>query len=92
MKELIFYIVLFIICYLFYIIFVYKRKNVFDKFKDGKEIKYLKIRYKIKVNDKNINKLSNVIFITNSFIISSTVLIISLVKSLLLQVLISFEE
>ena len=55
MKELIFYLVVFILVYLFYVIFVLNRKNVLKKFYEGKELRYLKYKYGIKVNDKNLH-------------------------------------
>jgi len=54
MKELIFYLIVFVLVYLFYFIFVLKRKNVLKKFPDGKEMRYLKYRYGIKINEKLI--------------------------------------
>ena len=85
MKELIFYLVLFVFIYLFYIIFVYKRKNVFKKFESGKEISYLKHRYSVKVNDLNIKKIAKSIFLANSFILSTTVYVISFFDKFILQ-------
>ena len=50
MRELILYLMTFVLAYLFYLIFVLCRKNVLKKFPNGKEISYLKIKYDIKVN------------------------------------------
>ena len=88
MEELILYVVIFVLVYLFYIIFVLHRKNVFKNFIDSKEIKYLKIKYGIKVNDSNLKKIANKIFLANSFILATTVTILSLFESLLLQILV----
>ena len=54
MKDLIFYLIIFLLVYLFYVIFVLCRKNVLKNFPNGKEIKYLKMKYGIKVNDNNL--------------------------------------
>ena len=88
MKELIFYLVTFIVIYLFYLIFVLNRKNVLKKFPDGKELKYLKTKYSIKVNDKNLKSIANIIFLANSFIISTTVFVICLFDNFLLEILV----
>ena len=88
MREFILYLVIFVLVYLFYIIFVLSRKSVFKKFIDSKEIKYLKFKYGIKVNDSNLKKIANKIFLANSFILATTVSIVSLFESLLLQILI----
>ena len=88
MKELIFYLVVFILVYLFYLIFVLNRKNVLKKFPEGKEMRYLKYKYGVKVNDKNIKKIANTIFLANSFIIATTVFVVCLFDSLLLEILV----
>jgi len=88
MKELIIYLIIFIIVYLFYLIFVLNRKNVLNKFPEGKEIKYLKYKYGIKVNDKNLKSIANTIFLANSFILTTTVFIINLFNNLLIEIVI----
>lgn len=88
MKDLIFYLVVFILVYLFYVIFVLCRKNVLKKFPEGKEMKYLKYKYGVKVNDKNLKQVANTIFLGNSFIISTTVFVVCLFDSLLLEILV----
>ena len=88
MKELIFYIIIFLLVYLFYVIFVLCRKNVLKKFINGKEIKYLSYKYGIKVNDKNLKKIANTIFLANSFILSTTVFVVCLFESLLIEVVV----
>lgn len=86
MKDFIFYILIFVLVYLFYIIFVLNRKNVLKKFATGRELSYLKFKYSIKVYDKNIKELSNLVFLANSFILSITVYIICLFNNLFLQI------
>ena len=90
MKSLLLFLIIFLICYLFYIVFVLCRKNVLKKFINSKEIVYLKYKYDIKVNDKNIKKIANAIFIGNSFILSLTVSIISLFDNFIVEILIGF--
>ena len=90
MKNFLIYIILFFICYLFYFIFVLKRKNIFEKFTKGKEITYLKSVYKIKVNDKNIIKISKMIFVINSFVLSFTLYIINFFSNTVFKVLVGF--
>ena len=88
MKELLLYFIMFVLIYLFYVIFVLSRKNVLKKFSEGKEAKYLKYRYGIKISDKNIKEIANIIFLSNSFILTITVYIIGLFDSMILQLLI----
>lgn len=88
MKEFLLYIFIFLLVYLFYIIFVYKRENVFKKFSDGKEMSYLKYKYKVKINKSNIKKISQAIFLANAFILSTTVTVVSLIEYLWLEVIV----
>ena len=88
MRELILYLITFILAYLFYVIFVLCRKNVLKKFPNGKEITYLKYRYDIKVNDKNLKKIANVIFLTNSFILSTTVYVVCLFDNFFIELIV----
>ena len=88
MKELIFYLIVFILVYLFYVIFVLNRKNVLKKFHEGKELRYLKYKYGIKVNDKNLKKIANTVFLGNAFILSTTVFVVCLFDKLYLEIIV----
>lgn len=88
MRELILYLMTFSIAYLFYIVFVLCRKSVLKKFPDGKEMKYLKYKYDIKVNDKNLKKIANIIFLTNSFILATTVYIVCLFDNFFVEIIV----
>ena len=88
MKEIFLYLFIFIVVYLFYLIFVYRRKNVLKKFPQGKEISYLKYKYNVKVNDSNIKKISQSIFLANSFILATTVTVVSFFDNLFLELIV----
>ena len=88
MRNLIFTVLTFIGCYLFYLIFVLSRKNVFNKFKQGRELKYLKLKYNVNINDKNIKRIANSIFLANSFILAVSVYIVCLFDNIILVVLV----
>ena len=88
MKLVIYYLLIFVLIYLFYIIFVYKRKNIFKKFPDGKEMQYLKYKYNVKINDSNITKIAQSIFLVNSFILATTVTVVSLFNNLVLAMVV----
>ena len=88
MRELVLYLIIFIIAYLFYVIFVLSRKNVLKKFPNGKEMTYLKYKYNIKINDKNLKKIANIIFLANSFILATTVYVVCLFESLILEIIV----
>lgn len=87
MKELILYLITFIVAYLFYVVFVLCRKNVLEKFPNGKEMTYLKIKYGVKVNDKNIKSIANKVFLANSFILSTTVYVVCLFDNIFIEIL-----
>ena len=88
MKELILYLITFVLAYLFYVIFVLCRKNVLKKFPDGKEMTYLKLKYGIKVNDSNLKKIANLIFLVNSFILATAVYVVCLFDNLFIEIIV----
>ena len=88
MRELILYLITFILAYLFYVIFVLCRKNVLKKFPNGKEMTYLKLKYGVTVNEKNLKKIANLIFLINSFILATTVYVVCLFDSLFIEVIV----
>ena len=55
MKQIIIFVTIFIVVYLFYLIFVISRKKSLNKWKNGRELTLLKYRYKL--NYDKINKL-----------------------------------
>lgn len=89
MRELILYLGTFILAYLFYLIFVLGRKSVLKKFPEGKEMSYLRIKYKVKINDDNLKKIANKICLANSFILATTVYIVCLFDSFILGIVVS---
>lgn len=88
MTQLILFIVIFVLVYLFYLLFVIVRKKSLIKWKKGKEMMYLKYRYKLNIDKINIKKLANVIGLSNAFIIALVVTIISLFKGFIIQMLV----
>ena len=88
MRELILYLITFVLAYLFYVIFVLCRKNVLKKFPDGKEMTYLKLKYGIKVNDSNLKKIANLIFLVNSFILATAVYVVCLFDNLFIEIIV----
>ncbi len=88
MKELILYLLTFILAYLFYVIFVLCRKSVLKKFPNGKEMTYLKLKYGVTVNEKKLKKIANIIFLANSFILSTTVYIVCLFDNFFVELIV----
>lgn len=88
MKELILYLITFIVAYLFYLIFVISRKSVLKKFPEGKEMSYLKIKYGVKVNDRNLKEIARKVCLANSFILSTTVYVVCLFDNIFIEILV----
>ena len=88
-KELVLFILVFVLVYLFYVVFVLMRKNVLKKFPDGLNVMYLRKKYNVKITDKNIKKIANSVFLANSFILSTAVSIVSCFKSFIIGILVS---
>lgn len=90
MKQLILFLVIFIIVYLFYLIFVISRKKSLNKWKNGKELTFLKYRYKLNYDKINMKKLGHIIGLSNALIMAAVVTLISLFKNFLIQMLVGF--
>lgn len=85
MSDLIFSVFAFIIIYLFYVFFVILRKKKLEKFKTNAYVSFLVTKYNVDLEKTNINVLAHAIALTNSFIVSSTLFIISFVPNLILM-------
>lgn len=81
MYNLIFSIVAFVVIYLLYVIFVISRKSKIEKFKKNSYVTFLVTKYNVDLEKTNIYALAHAIALTNSFIVSSTLFIISYVSN-----------
>ena len=82
-KELELFIFTFLVIYLSYIVFVLCRKKVLSKFPNSISAIYLKKRYNVTINDKNLKKVAHAVYLANSI----TVSIVCLFKSFILGLL-----
>ncbi len=89
MNDLIFSVVSFFIIYIFYVLFVISRKKKLEKFKSNSYVTFLVTKYKVDLNKTNIKTLAHAIALTNSFIISSTLFIISYVSNIALMMIVA---
>lgn len=93
-NILIEFVLFFVICYVLYLVFIVFRKNA-NKFKVNKprvEEAYLMSKYNIdfkKFKKKEYRKFLHVISLTNSFILSLTLIIVNIIKSMFLKILLS---
>ena len=74
MQDILFSLIIFIVIYLFYLLTVIAQSKKLNKLMEGIEVSYLKIRYKLSLKNVNKKKLAHIIALTNSFIVSITVL------------------
>jgi len=90
MQDILFSLIIFVIIYLFYLLTVITRKKKLDKLMEGMEVNYLKVRYKLSLINVNKKKLAHIIALTNSFIVSITVLLVSLIENYILKLMVGF--
>lgn len=90
MEYIITYIITFLAVYIIYFLLVVKRKKAVEKLKKSLEVRYLINRYHIDIDNVNLHTLSNRIALCNSFIISTTFIIILFVNHFILKMLLGF--
>ena len=94
-SILIEFLIFFILCYVLYLLFMVFKKKV-NKFKSKKprvEESFLMVKYNIdfkKFKKKEYRKFLHIISLTNSFILSLTLVIVNVVKSMFLKILLAF--
>lgn len=86
MKEVIIFLVTFIIIMVIYLIFVVFNKRALKKIYNGTEARYLKARYKLDLTKIERKKLSLHIALINSFIISFTLSLVLMLDNYLLMI------
>ncbi len=85
MFEFLLFLFCFILVYFIYYLVVISKKNKREKLVLSTECMYLKKRYHIDVKKIPMKTLANHLALTNAFIMSSTTLIISVVKTWILK-------
>lgn len=90
MTEFKNFLLAFTVVYLIYFFAIIIRKKGKDKLKDSIEVKCLKNKFKLNLDLININMLSHIIALSNSFIIALTVTLISFIENLILKMLVGF--
>ena len=90
MKYVVMFVVSFLVVYLAYLFTVILNNKKLKKFKTSNQALYFVKRYNVKVDDKNVKLLANLIALSNAFIISTTLVIIELVSNYILKVLVAF--
>jgi len=89
MIELVYFIVTFTILYLIYLLTIVFRKKGLKKFKKSTEVNILKNKYKLDLEKINMKKLANTIALSNSFLIATTVFLVSVIENFTLKIIIA---
>lgn len=90
MKELLLFLIPFIVIYLCYFFFVILSKKKMEKFKNNAYYNFLVKTYKLDDKKIPLKLFAHIISLSNSFIISTTFVIICLVESFVLKMLLAF--
>lgn len=88
MNNLIMYLIMFAIVYIMYLIFVIRKEQSIEKYKDSMEVKYLINVYKLNIGKHNFKKLAHNIILVNSFIIATTTTALMLIDNIFLLLVI----
>lgn len=89
MSELFYSIITFICIYTLYLFFVIYRKKSFMHFKNMTEVRFLVAKYQLNLGKMNLKSLAHIIALTNSFLISITVFIVSIIDHFVLKIIIA---
>ncbi len=94
MEELLLFIMSYVLIFVLYQLFIVipakKRNNKKKSNKELLEIKYLKVKYNLDLKRINYNQLVQICGIVSSLDISIAVYLVTLVKSLFLEILVGF--
>ncbi len=90
MKILISYVIYFVVIYLFYLFTVILNKKKHEKYKRSKQIMLFVKRYNLDFKKISFTKFLNIVALTNSFIMSTTIMLLEYVPNLFLKLVIAF--
>lgn|SRR5574344_1013383 len=90
MNRIILFISCFIIIFLIYLLTVIIQTKKMDKFKNSNQVKYFTHKYGLKFKHITMKEFSVLISLTNSLIMSITVLVISYIPSFMWKLLFAF--
>lgn len=85
MKEVVIFVLFFILVYGMYYLFVITRKKKVDKFYQSTEVQYLEMRYHIDLKKVPVTKLARTLALANALIISLTAILAGMFGNLILQ-------
>ncbi len=81
MKELLIWLGMFLLIYLFYELFVIHKPKALENMKDGKELSLLSKKYHLDYRKINLKSLVRMVALSNAFIIATVVMIVCLLQN-----------
>lgn len=91
MKDLIMFIMMFLITYSIYYFLVLSRPKKLNKYKNSTEVLYLTNLYKLDISKLNFKIFARTLILMNSLIVSLVVQIIMITDNYLLMILLGFS-
>ncbi len=90
MKYIISYLIYFAFIYAFYLFTVVLRKNKYEKYKKSTQVMFFVKKYKLDYNNIPFEKFINIVALSNTFIMSTTLLVVEFIPQFFLKVLVAF--
>ena len=90
MKELISFLIYFVMIYLVYFFTVIIQKKKYEKIKRGTQVMYFVKRYNLDFNKISFTKFINVLSLVNSFIMALTITLVQYLPNLMLKLMVAF--
>lgn len=88
-MDILFSVISFILIFIIYFILILRNEKTLEKFKKSTELTYLKKKYDVKVNKKNIKNIAYKVVLANCLIISITIYIVNVVENIGLKIFVS---
>lgn len=89
MEEVFYAFMSFFLIYFLYLVLIVFRKKSLKRFEKSTEVSFLIRRYRLDLGKIKMRSFANVIAFTNSFVIASTVFIVSIVENLVLKIIVA---
>ncbi len=89
MEEVFYAVISFFLIYILYLVLIVFRKKSLKNFEKSTEVSFLVKKYHLNLRHIKMRNLANVIAFTNSFVVASTVFIVSIVENLVLKIIVA---
>ena len=90
MKILLSFIISFVVIYLFYLLTVILNKKKHEKYMRSRQVMFFVRKYNLDFKKVSFTKIMNIIALTNSFIMSTTIVVLEFVPNLFMKLIVAF--